>query len=314
MLFFLPEHLYNSNKELVNQYQERANELIKKETKYKNLTSYITEGINNKNYEKMQAIWNELYDELYNILSEEDKKELYICYNEQDSILKLKECTTNETILYCLYVIITNHMKNFENYIDEFENRYENLTDNEKEILSDRIILAHYLNIFIKTGEKKLLKTYDEVYNFLLNILEDVPEKFKTEYFYTILKHHMLQYLPILTVTALEQSYKDKVINQEKTINNFKKFTYNIFELLQYEDYEYSYHYMRICLFFDSILLDLNNQTENTNYLHEYSLRFKNNQKKCFYASNSHNYDPYELLDFVENNEKLVPELYKILF
>ena len=41
MLLFLPENLYRKNKDLINEYQKQANDLISEEKSYKELVSYV---------------------------------------------------------------------------------------------------------------------------------------------------------------------------------------------------------------------------------------------------------------------------------
>lgn len=313
MLLYLPEHLYNANKALVDEYQAKANKLIENETLYKNLVSYVTEGIDAHNYAAMQEIWQELYDKLYAKLNEEDKKELYICFNEEEAVNMLEKCNTAETKLYCLYVIITNS-NDPDKYIVKFEEIYNSLDAKEINSLSERIILAHYLNDFIETGKRGLLPTYPRVLKYIKSILNDIPEKFKTEYFYKILKHHIIQYLPAIAELATNNAFANIMLYQDLMISQFKKFRDSIIELLAYEDYQYSYHYMRLSLYFDSVLLDLSTHHMESTYLKEYINHFKEDQRRAFMASNSHNYDSDEFLVFVKEYKDKVPELYTIIY
>ena len=312
MLLFLPENLYRKNKDLINEYQKQANDLISEEKSYKELVSYVSEGINSENYEKMQSIFLKLYDKLNEVCVDQDKIQLYICFNENMAKNELKNCATPESMLYCLYVIITNNNGQDDKYINKFESVYISLPNEQKNELSERIILAHYLNLMRSKWNK--IKTYNEVYDYIKQLIDNVPEKFKTEYFYNILKHHIIQYLPGLMSRAIETSYKGKIINQQKTVEIYKKFVKDVIDLLSYEDYEYSFHYLNLCVLLDSVLGDLTNYSETFNLVNDYTTHFKNDQRRAFFASKSHNYDPYELLSFVEENKKFVPELYRLIY
>lgn len=312
MLLFLPENLYRKNKKLVDKYQEKAKNLIANENLYKNLVSYVSDGINSEKYQEMQAILIELYNELMKNCVDQDKLELYICFNEEMAKTQLKNCTTNESKLYCLYVIITNSNGNADKYIQEFESIYKTLTDKERDMLSERVILAHYLNL-MKTNWS-VFKTYDEVYDYLVDLMNGVPEKFKTEYFYKILKHHVIQYLPGLMSSAIENSYVTKMSDKQGTIDDFKSFVNKTLDLLKYEDCEYSFHYLNLSVLFDSVLMDLNNHTENFGLVDDYTSRFIVDQRKAFFESKSHNYDPKDLIDFVDENKTLLSGLYKAVY
>lgn len=312
MLLFLPERLYKSHKDIIDLYQEKAKELMKNETLYKDLVSYVSENIDNEKYNKTQKIWMELYNKLFPLCDDDDKEELYLCFNEEKAAMELIKCKSKEVKLYCLYIIITTSQDLPLNRIHEFETLYGSLSLEEINSLSDRIILAHYLNLLRISNES--LESYDDIYKYIEKLLKGVPNKFKTTYFLDILKHHIVQYLPYLMVSAIQNSYKTKISNQQETLTKFKTFVFDTIDLIKYNDYEYSFHYMKLCILFDGLVWDLTNGKEHGNFLHEYFLRFKKDQKRAFFASNSHNYDPKELLDFVAENKNLATEMYDLLY
>lgn len=314
MLLYLPEHLYNTNKTLVDKYQAKANKLIKNETLYKNLVSYVTEGIDAHNYAAMQEIWQELYDELYSKLNKEDKLELYVCYNEEKAKDVLKQAKTNELKLYCLYLIITLSDVPPAKYIKEFEELYNSLTQEELDSLSERIMLAHCINQFIEVSRNGVLPTYPRVLKYIQDMLASVPEKLNTEYFIKILKHHVVQYLPAISQLATNNAFSNIILYQDLMIKQFKEFRDTILSLIAYEDYQYSYYFMRLALYFDNVLLDLSTHKLKSDYLEKYTNSFRENQRRAFMASNSQNYDSNELLDFVKEHRELVPELYTIIY
>lgn len=281
MIVYVIENLYKNYKK---EFDDLSNE-IKKCLNFNSIDDYF-EYIDSID-EKYMNVYNSILQNVKNCSKckmEIELADVTLMCNDMNYLLSmLNEYTVIEARLYCLYHLITNHFvfENCSHYMKMFNEIYNDLSNEEKSCLSERI---HIAKIMIDGYDLLSNKDYMNIVNEFIVRKSEINVYNNTEYLNAVLNQHILQFLDMYVRRNVCEYSDEEAIEFEKMFDDYMR------KDLYFYGYEFSPFYADIKMQLFRIKYELDSLEQDHWTLHKYIENCEKNIQTTTKVLTQHNY------------------------